>query len=306
MTHIHEIDLLHQGVQGAISTWLVQSDTGNVLIESGPASTLDALRRGLQRHGTDLESLDALLLTHIHLDHAGAAWAMAQHNVPVYVHTKGASHLLDPDKLNRSSRRIFGERFEDLWGALRACPDGSVHGVGDDHVVSAGGLRFRAVETRGHADHHHAWHLLDVDDGAHCFVGDAAAMRLPGTSWITIPMPPPEFDLDAWLASIDLLEQGPWGALHLTHCGIVHDISAHLGQLRDALKAQVAWICRAQDLSPSDRPAAYKASLKQSAAVFDVPESLFEAHVSQGLLDMNLSGVDRAFPEGLSTLGNTP
>ncbi len=306
MTRIHEIDLLHQGVPGAISAWLVQSDASNVLIESGPASTLDTLRSELQRHGTDLDSLDALLLTHIHLDHAGAAWAMAQRHVPVYVHTKGAPHLLDPDKLNRSSRRIFGDRFENLWGPLRPCPKGSVHGVGDDHVVCAAGLRFRAVETHGHAGHHHAWHLLDVDDGAHCFVGDAAAMRLPGTSWITIPMPPPEFDLDAWLASIDRLERGPWGALHLTHCGIVHDIPDHLSQLRDAIKAQVAWICGTQDLSRDARRKAYKALLKQSATAFEVPEGLFEAHVSRGLLDMNLSGVDRAFPEGFCAMGNTP
>lgn len=304
MAQIHEIDLLHQGVQGAISTWLVQSDTGNVLIESGPASTLPALQAGLQRHGTDLASLDALLLTHIHLDHAGAAWAMAEHHVPVYVHTKGVSHLLDPDKLNRSSKRIFGDHFEELWGALRPCPDGSVHGVDDNHVVCAAGLKFRAVETRGHADHHHAWHLLD-NDGAHCFVGDAAAMRLPGTSWITIPMPPPEFDLDAWMATIDLLEQGPWRALHLTHCGIVEDIQDHLCQLRASMRDQVDWICSNQDKAPDARRAAYKAMLKQSATAFGVPEAVFEAHVSPGLLNMNYSGVDRALSQGLASKSNT-
>jgi len=304
MNNIHEIDLLHQGVTGAISAWLVQSDAGNVLIESGPASTLPALCDGLRRHGTDLDALDALLLTHIHLDHAGAAWAMAEHHVPVYVHSNGASHLLDPVKLNRSSRRIFGERFEELWGALQPCPNGSVHGVDDDHVVCAGGMRFRAVETRGHADHHHAWHLLD-EDGAHCFVGDAAAMRLPGTSWITIPMPPPEFDLDAWFATIDLLEHGPWQALHLTHCGIVHDIPTHLGQLRDSLQAQVDWIRDSHGQPCDPRRAAYRAMLNQAATAFDVPERLFESHVSQGLLDMNLAGVDRAFPEGPLSTGNT-
>jgi glyoxylase-like metal-dependent hydrolase (beta-lactamase superfamily II) len=295
MIRIHEIDLLHMGVPGAISAWLVQSDTGNVLIESGPASTLPALRSGLQQHGTDIDALDALLLTHIHLDHAGAAWTMAQHNVPVYVHTNGARHLLDPVKLNKSSRRIFGERFETLWGALEPCPPGSVHAVKHNEIVCAADMRFNAIETLGHANHHHAWHLLD-NDASHCFVGDAAAMRLPGTSWITIPMPPPEFDVDAWLATIDTLEQGPWTTMHLTHCGVVLDTPAHLHQLRESLYAQVAWIRQSRSLEGAARREAYCGMLKQTSEGFHVPEGLFQAHVSRGLLDMNLSGVDRAFP----------
>jgi glyoxylase-like metal-dependent hydrolase (beta-lactamase superfamily II) len=238
---VHEIDLMHGGVPGAISTWLVSGAQGHVLIESGPASTLPALTDGLASHGVALDDLSAVLLTHIHLDHAGAAWALAKRGVAVHVHTIGVPHLLDPKRLNQSSRRIFGERFEDLWGALEACPAGTVHGAADGDEVTAGGLSFRAFETRGHANHHHAWHLLELD-GAHLFVGDAAAMRLPGTRWITIPMPPPELDVQAWLDSLDTLASGPWSKMHLTHCGVVDDIDAHLKQLRQAMQEQVQWI----------------------------------------------------------------
>lgn len=296
MIDIHEIDLLHGGVPGAISAWLVRGPKGDVLIESGPASTLAALFDGLSSHGIEPASLDACLLTHIHLDHAGGAWALASLGVPVHVHQSGAPHLLDPSRLNRSARRIFGERFDALWGELHPCPRGTVHAVHDGDVVHAGGLRFHAMETRGHADHHHCWHLLE-NDGVDCFAGDAAAMRLPGTDWITVPMPPPEFNLAAWFNTIDLLGAGCWRRLHLTHCGTVIDIDAHLTQLRESMHEQVAWIRHSQRPDRSARRAEYRSLLRNRSLGHHVPEQLFDAHVSRGLLDMNLAGVDRAFRE---------
>ena len=290
---IHEIDLLHGGVPGAISAWLVSGAQGHVLIESGPASTLPTLTDGLAEYGVALDALSAVLLTHIHLDHAGAAWALAQRGVPVYVHAIGVPHLLDPSRLNRSSRRIFGERFETLWGALEPCPEGSVHGADNSDVVNVGGLSFQAIETRGHANHHHAWHLLDLD-GVHCFVGDAAAMRVPGTRWVTVPMPPPELNVSRWMASVDTLAAGPWSRLHLTHCGVVDDIDAHLGQLRSAMREQVQWIQTSVNLQADVRRQAYRELLRQQSRPYEVSEALFETHVSRGLLDMNLSGVDRS------------
>lgn len=290
---LHEIDLMHMGVPGAISAWLVSSSSGHVLIESGPASTLDALRAGLAEHGLDCADLSAVLLTHIHLDHAGGAWAIAQQGVPVHVHHLGVGHLVDPTRLNRSSKRIFQERFETLWGELQPCPEDGVHGAHDGDVVEAGGLRFQAVETRGHADHHHAWHVLDAPDV--CFAGDAAAMRLPGTQWVSLPMPPPELNIDAWTATIDRLEAGPWTRLALTHCGMVEDIPEHLAQLRAAMEQQVDWIRGSVDMPRPERRVAYAELLRASARAADVPDGLFDTHVSRGLLDMNLTGVDRAF-----------
>ena len=290
---LHEIDLMHMGVPGAISSWLARGPEGAVLIESGPASTLDALRAGLARHGLQPGDLDGVLLTHIHLDHAGGAWALASEGVPVWVHHLGAKHLIDPERLNRSSRRIFQERFDALWGALEPCPADMVHALHDGDLIQAGSLCFQAVETTGHANHHHAFHWLDTPDV--CFAGDAAAMRVPGTSWVTIPMPPPEFNLQAWMATIDRLEAGPWSTLALTHGGQVQDCPAHLEQLRAAMEDQVAWIRSTMGQAHDKRRTGYAARLLEAGLGQGVDEALIHTHVSRGLLDMNLTGVDRAF-----------
>lgn len=289
MARIEAIDLMHMNVPGAIAAWVVEGPDGWVLIESGPASCHDALRAGLERLGIKPRDLAALLLTHIHLDHAGGAWRFAQAGVPVHVHHIGVGHLVDPSRLERSSRRIFGQRFDTLWGSLEPCPEQHVHAIGDGDVVQAAGLAFMAVETPGHAAHHHAWHLLDSED---LFSGDAAAMRVPGTAWITIPMPPPEFDLDGWMTTIDRLGDGPWRRFRLTHGGTVRDIPEHLAQLRTSMRAQVSWIQATHADDPA-RGEAYRAMLHEAAAAHEVPEALFRAHVTPGLVQMNLSGVDR-------------
>ncbi|MDP7029618.1 MAG: MBL fold metallo-hydrolase [Phycisphaerales bacterium] len=283
----HAIDLMHMGVPGAISAWLVRGPAGDVLIESGPASTGETLDAGLRSLGVEPASLSALLLTHIHLDHAGGAWRLARLGVPVHVHAFGAPHLIDPSRLDRSARAIYGDRFDTLWGPLEPCPAELVHARSDGDVVHAAGLSFAAVETTGHANHHHAWHALETGE---LFVGDAAAMRVPGTDWITVPMPPPEFDLDRWLATLDRIEGGPWTRLRLTHGGTVQDIPSHLRQLRSSMSDQVVWITGHQG---PGRRADYLETLRSQAARYDVPEPLFEAHVTRGLVDMNLAGVDR-------------
>ena len=124
-------------------------------------------------------------------------------------------------------------------------------------------------------------------------------MRLPGTHWITIPMPPPEFRPEAWARTIDRLEAGPWTRLHLTHCGTVTDIKGHLEQLRTSMRAQVDWLAASSSMEASERRGAYRDMLRADSIRHDVPVSLFNCHVSRGLLDMNLAGVDRAFGRAL-------
>lgn len=285
---IESIDLLHGGVPGAIASWVVEGPSGWVLIESGPASTGQILDEGLAKLGIDPASLSAVLLTHIHLDHSGGAWRFAEREVPVYVHPIGRPHLVDPTKLERSARRIFGDRFDALWGPMHACSEEMVHSVAGGESIEAGGLHFVAVETPGHAMHHHAWHL---QGSTSIFTGDAAAMRVPGTDWITIPMPPPEFDLGAWERTMDLLESGPWSRFYLTHGGVVEDVAKHLGQLRASLMMQVDWVLRHG--SDSGAVQSYRAWLREQSHAWGVSEELFSAHVSKGLLEMNLAGVSR-------------
>jgi glyoxylase-like metal-dependent hydrolase (beta-lactamase superfamily II) len=285
---LHCIDLMHMGVPGAIGSWVVAGPDGWVVLESGPESTWEVLRAGLCALGVSPKDVAALLLTHIHLDHAGGAWKFAERGVPVYVHHVGAPHLIDPARLERSARRVYGDRYDQLWGPMRPCDASLIHAVSGGDIVDAAGLRFEAIESLGHANHHHAWHILSSGD---LFTGDAAGMRVPGTDWITVPMPPPEFDPVVWGQTLDRLAAGPWTQFHLTHGGTVNTTEAHLNQLRSSMNSQVDWLRKTQGMP--DRWQAYATLLQQSAAPYNVPEPLFQAHASPARLDMNLAGVDR-------------
>jgi glyoxylase-like metal-dependent hydrolase (beta-lactamase superfamily II) len=285
---VHAIDLCHRTIAGSIGSWAVEGPGGWVVIESGPASTWEALEQGLLHLGVKASDVSALLLTHIHLDHAGGAWRFSDLGVPIHVHHVGAPHMIDPSRLERSARRVYGDRYDTLWGAMNPCAAHLVHATNDGDVIEAGGLRFQAIETLGHANHHHAWHVLESGD---LFTGDAVGMRVPDTDWITVPMPPPEFDPVVWNATIDRIEAGPWNLFHLTHGGTVTDTQSHLMQLRESLSSQYDWIAQSQD--DVDRWETYCGILRASADQYDVSESLFRDHASPARLNMNFGGVDR-------------
>jgi len=285
---LHAVDLMYQRVPGSIGSWIVKGPAGWVVIESGPASTWAALEQGLRALGVLPGEVSAVLLTHIHLDHAGGAWKFAEAGVPIHLHHVGSPHLIDPSRLERSARRVYGDRYDALWGPMHPCDPDLVHAIGDGDVVEAAGLRFEAIESLGHANHHHAWHVLGSKD---LFTGDAVGMRVPGTDWITVPMPPPEFDPAVWSTTLDRIAAGPWDRFHLTHGGTVTDTHAHIAQLRSSMATQMQWLERSRGME--GRWAAYAEVLRESAAPYNVPDQLFQAHASPGRLDMNLSGVDR-------------
>jgi glyoxylase-like metal-dependent hydrolase (beta-lactamase superfamily II) len=285
---LHAVDLMYQRVPGSIGSWAIEGPKGWVVVESGPASTWEALRSGLRALDVSPGDVSALLLTHIHLDHAGGAWQFAGAGVPIHVHHVGAPHLVDPARLERSARRVYGDRYDALWGPMRPCDPDLIHATSDGDIVEAAGLRFEAIESLGHANHHHAWHVLGSGD---LFTGDAVGMRVPGTDWITVPMPPPEFDPDLWSHTLDRIAEGPWDRFHLTHGGTVTETQAHLAQLRHSMATQVEWLVHSRGME--GRWEAYAAVLRASADPYDVPDPLFQAHASPSRLDMNLTGVDR-------------
>ena len=293
---VHEIDLDYLGVPGAIAAWAVEGPDGWVLIESGPESCWPVLEDGLKKLGVAPAELRSLLLTHIHLDHAGGTWRFAELGVPVHVHEKGARHLVDPAKLLASATRIYGDDMDRLWGDLKPCPANTVHAIRDGDAVETAGMTFKAVETTGHADHHIAW-SLEHEEPATIFTGDAAAMLLPGTHWISLPMPPPEFRPEAWQSSIDRLEGGHWNRFCLTHGGRLEgpEIVAHLGRLRADLEAHQIFIADvlATEADQTSRMSRYRTWLLESAIADGIQESFFDQYVSKGLLSMNLSGVGR-------------
>ena len=255
---------------------------------------MDRLSAGLAEHDLHIEDLDACLVTHIHLDHAGAAGHLAARGVPIHVHEFGVRHLVDPSKLLSSATRIYGAAMDTLWGETIPAPEDMVHSVVDEQQLVFGDLRFRAVETPGHARHHHVFEL-DLGDESVCFSGDAAAMLLPDTDFISIPTPPPEFNLPAWKQTIARLRSGSWSRLHLTHGGTVEADSDHLDRLEAGLDQQVEWIraWTGEGIERRELHSRYRQALLEQARGHGIDDRTFDSYASEHLLGMNISGIQR-------------
>lgn len=218
------IDLVHLGRNRVIASYLLETEDGPALFDCGPTTTLPSLRAGLAARGLALTDVRHLLLSHIHLDHAGAAGVLVREHpgLRVHVSTVGAPHLVDPSRLERSARRLYGEAFDTLWGELAPVPEANVEVVGSRVV----GLD--CFPTPGHASHHVCY--LDADGTL--YAGDAAGVRVqPGRS-VVPPTPPPEIDVEAWERTIDELERRGPERLALVHFGVADDPERHLAELR--------------------------------------------------------------------------
>jgi glyoxylase-like metal-dependent hydrolase (beta-lactamase superfamily II) len=218
------IDVKHLGLDRVIGSWLVDG----VLIDPGPESSVETLLEGLGE-----ERPRALLLTHIHFDHAGASGALVERwpDLRVYVHEKGARHMADPERLVASARQIWGEHFDRLWGRVVPVPE-------DNMEVLTGGETIEGFDveyTPGHAKHHVSYFHRDT---GHAYVGDVAGIRIPPSSVVRAPTPPPDIDVEAWLESIDRIEAREPTAVIVTHFGRVDDVAAQLAAVRDALRLQ--------------------------------------------------------------------
>jgi glyoxylase-like metal-dependent hydrolase (beta-lactamase superfamily II) len=221
------IDLHHQGAPRVIGSYLLETTDGPALHDCGPSTCVDALKAGLHERGLELTDIRHLLLSHIHLDHAGAAGVLVRDHPGLQVHVSevGAPHLVDPSRLETSARRLYGDAFDTLWGELAPVPETNVH------VVGARVLDFDCFPSPGHASHHVVY--LSADGTAYC--GDAAGVRIQPHDLVVPPAPPPEFDLEAWHGTIDELERRDPDALALIHFGVAQDVKEHLAQLRSRL-----------------------------------------------------------------------
>jgi glyoxylase-like metal-dependent hydrolase (beta-lactamase superfamily II) len=215
MTKPEIIDTEMHGQPGLTGAFLVRGDK-TALVECGPKSSVSRVIGGLDHAG--IEALDFILVTHIHLDHAGAAGTLAQRfpEATVVVHPKGAPHLIDPGKLWRSAARIYGDDMDRLWGGIDPLARERIHTLEDGQSVDLGGRTLRAIETPGHARHHHAF--LDDLTGI-VFTGDALGVRLPDIGSFRPATPPPEFDLVQAIASIERIRRTGAAGLWLTHYG---------------------------------------------------------------------------------------
>ena len=228
------IDLNFQGVPGTIASYMLDTGDGLALVDTGPASTIPALRAGLEQLGASPEDVRHILLTHIHLDHAGAAGTLLA-RLPaarVYVHSRGAAHLQAPERLMASAGQIYGDQMDALWGEMLPIPAGQMTVLEGGETLQLGRLAVRPLYTPGHAVHHLAYHI-----GADLFVGDVGGIRLAAHQSPRPPTPPPDIDLLSWAASIALLREAQTETLHLTHFGSYAQDAAHW----DALERNMAF-----------------------------------------------------------------
>jgi glyoxylase-like metal-dependent hydrolase (beta-lactamase superfamily II) len=223
---VEPIDLRHQA-DGIVACYLLDTEDGPALFDCGPTSCIPALKDGLAKRGVELHDVRHLLLSHIHLDHAGAAGVLVREHPGLQVHVSevGAPHLIDPSRLDASARRLYGDAFDQLWGELAPIPEENVHDVGDRVVGLA------CFPTPGHAGHHVSY----VDAEGTLYAGDAAGVRLTGGRFVMPPCPPPELDLEAWERTIVEMEHRAPARLALIHFGVFDDVEPHLSSLRETL-----------------------------------------------------------------------
>jgi glyoxylase-like metal-dependent hydrolase (beta-lactamase superfamily II) len=222
------LDLYHQGDERVIGVYLLDTEDGPALFDCGPTTCVPALKKRLAELGLAVTDLRHLLLSHIHLDHAGGAGVLVREHprLQVYVSEIGAPHLVDPSRLERSARRLYGDEFDTLWGELAPVPDANVHLVGERV------LGLECFPTPGHANHHVSY----LDSEGTLYAGDATGVRIVPGRFVMPVAPPPEIDLDAWERTIDEIElRGP-DRLALIHFGVVEAPRDHLRRLRRELR----------------------------------------------------------------------
>lgn len=267
------IDVHHLGRERVICCWQV----GDVLVDPGPESAsrtlLDALGDWRPR---------ALLLTHIHLDHAGATGALAQRwpDLEVYVHERGAPHVIDPSKLLASAGRLYGEEnMKPLWGSVLPVPAERVHALsGGEAIPLSGG--FRVAYTPGHASHHVAY--LHEDSGF-AFTGDVTGVRIPPAGLTIAPTPPPDIDVEAWDASLERIAAWSPSRLGITHFGQVDDVPAQLDAVRSSLH-ELAELVRGSDAAAVEAAVHARVGEAADPVTAEAYESAVPAsHIFQGL-----------------------
>ncbi len=244
-TRIHTLDLNFMGRPHAIAAYALPHSSGVALVECGPGATLPALEAGLAGLGFRLTDVTHVLLTHIHLDHAGAAGALARAGSTIYVHPVGAPHMLNPEKLLASAARIYGDMMDTLWGEFLPVPPEKLIIAEHGQEIEIGSLRFTPLNTPGHAEHHFAYLLDDL-----CFSGDVGGVRMPGCRYLRAPMPPPELHIPRWRESLRALRAAGFARIAPTHFGIFDDADWQLTTLEAALDETERWLEQVMSAGP--------------------------------------------------------
>ena len=288
------VDLNFLGRPQIVATAVLRDAAGVALVDPGPSTTLDGLLKNLAVQGVDIRDIRQLLLTHVHLDHAGATGSLLRANpeIVVYVHEHGAKHLVDPSKLVASATRLYGADMERLWGDVLPVPASQVRILRGGERVVAGGRQLDVAATPGHAIHHVSY--FDPSSGI-AFVGDVAGIRRGSGAYILPPMPPPDVDLPAWRASGDLILKWDPDTLFLTHFGPYRGARPHFQQLFERIDTWSALVRRLladQTIDDAERERRFVEECRQ-----DIKRTVGESEADQynraGRLDYSWQGLAR-------------
>lgn len=273
------VDLQFQGAPHVIATAVLDTRAGLVLVDPGPTSCLSALRAGLEGLGARLSDVTAVLLTHIHLDHAGVSGRLTRElpNVEIFVHERGAKHMIDPTKLLDSAARLYGDQMDRLWGEFLAVPAGNVRALAGGERISLGELTLDVAYTPGHASHHVSY--FDARRGM-AFVGDTCGVRLGPAEFVVAPTPPPDIDLATWDQSLKRILTWSPTTLFLTHFGPPPNAPAeHVEALREALDFSARAVRDALAQHPDPSEDARAAAMFADAVRRRMHERLNEAEI---------------------------
>jgi glyoxylase-like metal-dependent hydrolase (beta-lactamase superfamily II) len=234
VTSLTPLDLYWLGHSRSIASMLLRAGNTNLLIDPGPSASLPTLYEQLASNGLTISDVQFVLLTHIHLDHAGATGSLLLENpkLQVYVHERGASHLVDPQKLLKSAQRLYGERMDALFGQFLPVPQANLQTLKDGEILSLGDISLDVAYTPGHASHHVSYFDRSTRTA---FVGDTAGICIEGSPFVLPATPPPDIDLELWNKSLDAIEQFQPSRLFLTHFGFSNQPVAHIENYRSRL-----------------------------------------------------------------------
>lgn len=290
------IDLEFRGVSLSIAAHLLETSDGPVIIESGPHSTLPTLEKALNQKGYVLEDVKHVFLTHIHLDHAGAAWAFAEHGATIYMHPFGKKHMVNPSKLVASAKMIYKEMMVPLWGLLKPIPENQIVTVKQGDKFLIGDTEIIAWNTPGHAVHHVSYQI-----GNELVAGDVCGAKIKEDGMVVPPCPPPDINIDHWISSIDFLKQLNLDTVYLSHFGKVTDLEKHFKELEFILWDWANWIRPFYDKKtpPDEIIPFFNDYVRTQLLDYGVPESDLAVYENANPSWMNVRGLLRYWKKKL-------
>jgi glyoxylase-like metal-dependent hydrolase (beta-lactamase superfamily II) len=299
--HLHTIDLRFQDQPHLIAAYLIESEGELALIETGPSPCLPALDEGIRQAGFEPAAIRKVCVTHIHLDHAGAAGHWARRGATIFVHERGARHLADPGKLIEGARAVYGDAMERLWGEILPVPESQLTALREGDAFTIGSSRFAVWDAPGHARHH----VMLVGHGM-AFTGDNAGVRLPGFRYISPATAPSQFDPDALLATLERLETAGLDRIHPTHFGAIEGrtaVTEHLGRYAGLIREiRALALSLAAGENRSGFLTAFRALCRDRARQEGIDDATWERYETANDSTMCAEGV-RLWCEGLRKSG---